>query len=360
MTLPARRLPPDASRVTRAILLAVVLFTAGCNTAGKPALRKRTQLMMDTYVTITAYGPAGRADKAIDDAFTRLEAISRRFNHLDSTSPVFAFNTRNEPLTDPEVVEVLKAAVAVSRASDGAFDVTVQPLVRLWGFYSGNTAVPPQRAIDSCLRLVGYRYLEVESARVTKLRPDVTIDLGGIAKGFGLREAARVLRSQGIDSAVIDLGGDVLAIGRHGDRNWKVGIRHPRRDGLVGVAEVSNLAVVTSGDYERFFFAAPHSAPSNPGTREPSTASDSVRYCHIIDPRTGWPARGLVSTTVVMRDPLTAQAWSKVLFIRGMDGLRLLDSVGGIEALVVTDSLKVIATPGLAGALELQADTGGI
>ncbi len=332
----ARGLPDGLSPLRLlAFASAVVLLAAGCRHSGAAVLRKQTRLMMDTYVTIQATGPAQTADKAIEAAFGRLEEISHKFNFLDSTSPVHAFNVNNAPITDPELVKVVQAAVAVSAASGGAFDITVRPLVELWGFYGDHPAVPSQRAIDSCLRMVGYKNLVVEPGRVTKLRPDVTIDLGGIAKGYALDEAARVLRAAGIDSALIDLGGDVFAIGRKGNQNWKVGIRNPRKDGVIGVAAVSNLAVVTSGDYERFFFGP-----------------DSVRYCHIIDPATGWPPRGLISTTVVMRDPLTAQGWSKVLFIRGTDALPLIEKTGGIEAILITDSMRAICTPGLVSAMD--------
>ena len=309
--------------------LSFVLLSAVSCRSGAPEVRKQTRLMMDTYVTIQALGRAPVADRAIEAAFARLEEIGRKFNHLDTTSPLYAFNTRNEPLTDPELVKVVRAAVGVSEASGGAFDVTVEPLVRLWGFYSDKPAVPSPRAIDSCLKLVGYKNLVLEPDRVTKRRPDVTIDLGGIAKGYALDEAARVLRARGVENALIDLGGDVLAPGRKGNRDWKVGVRNPRSAGVVGVVAVSNMAVVTSGDYERFFFGP-----------------DSVRYCHIIDPATGWPPRGVTSATVVMRDPLTAQGWSKVLFIRGKDALPLIRRTGGIEALLVTDRQEVIRSAG--------------
>ena len=308
--------------------LSFVLLSAASCRSGAPAVWKQTRLLMDTYVTIQALGRAPVADRAIEAAFARLEDINRKFNHLDTTSPLYAFNTRNEPLTDPELVDVVRAAVAVSEASGGAFDVTVEPLVRLWGFYGDKPAVPPQRAIDSCLKMVGYRNLVVEPGRVTKRRLDVSIDLGGIAKGYALDEAARVLRAGGVENALIDLGGDVYAMGRKGNRDWKVGVRNPRGEGVVAVVAVSNMAVVTSGDYERFFFGP-----------------DSVRYCHIIDPATGWPPRGQISTTVVIRDPLTAQGWSKVLFIRGKDALPLLKRAG-IEALLVNDKQEVVRSAG--------------
>lgn len=319
--------------------LSFVLLSAVSCRSGAPAVRKQTRLMMDTYVTIQALGRAPVADRAIEAAFARLEDIGRKFNHLDTTSPLYAFNTRNEPLTDSEVVEVVRAAVAVSEVSGGAFDITVRPLVELWGFYGDHPAVPSQRAIDSCLKMVGYRNLVVEPGRVTKRRPDVTIDLGGIAKGYALDEAARVLRAGGIDDALIDLGGDVYAMGRKGNKNWKVGVRNPRGEGVAEVVAVSNMAVVTSGDYERFFFGP----DTVRGSRD---TVHGTRYCHIIDPATGRPPRGMTSTTVVMRDPLTAQGWSKVLFIRGTDALPLIKQTGGIEALLVTDKQEVIRSAG--------------
>jgi FAD:protein FMN transferase len=314
----------------RLLLLAcaVLLPTVSCRPSA-PAVRKQTRLLMDTYVTIQVLGRGPVADSAIDAAFCRLEEISREFNHLDSASPLYAFNTRDVPITDPELVEVVQAAVAVSEASSGAFDITVEPLVRLWGFYGDHPAVPEQRQIDSCLKLVGYRNLVLGPGRVTKRNPGTTIDLGGIAKGFALKEAARVLRQSGITTAIVDIGGDVFALGRKADGQWKVGIRNPRGEGVIAVVAAEDLAAVTSGDYERFCFGP-----------------DSVRYCHIIDPATGWPAHGVASATVVMSDPLTAQGWSKVLFIRGRDALPLIEQAGGIEGLLVTDQQEIIRSAG--------------
>jgi FAD:protein FMN transferase len=343
LKLSARRPRPAAPRGSYPaawsalfVALAAVILLPSCR-QGKPEVRKQTRLMMDTYVTVSAFGPGPKAEAGLDSTFVRLEQISHKFNHLDSTSPIHAFNERNVPITDPEIIHVLKAAQRISVLSGGAFDITVEPLVRLWGFYDGCPALPQQRQIDSCLKFVGYENLVVDSGRVTKRNPETRIDLGGIAKGFGLAEAARVLRQAGVDSALIDLGGDVYAIGRKGNEQWKVGIRNPRGDGVVGVVALHNLAAVTSGDYERFFFGP-----------------DSVRYCHILNPHTGWPARGFCSTTVLMRDPLLAQGFSKVLFILGPEALKLADSTDHFEALLITDSMKVITSEGFAGALDLK------
>ncbi len=321
---------------TRDLLLCCLLLACCQSTVSE----RRTMLLMDTYVTIHALGPRSVTHRAVELGFKRLAEIDRRFNHLDSTSPVFAFNTRNVPLEDPEVISVLEVARDLSIASGGVFDVTVEPLVRLWGFYDHKMAVPPQRAIDSCLKLVGYQYLVFEPGRVTKVNPNTTIDLGGIAKGYALKQAARVLREAGIDSAVIDAGGDIFAIGRNRERNWKVGICNPRGEGIIDIVSVSNMAVVTSGDYERFFFGPP----------------DSTRYCHIIDPRTGWPGAGIASATVVTCDPLGAQGWSKVLLLLGPEAIPLA-VVNGCEALLLTDSLQRFTSPGLDRLLQPRDQT---
>ena len=309
---------------------ALLLFTLAAVSCAprEPAVRKQTRLLMDTYVTIQALGNASVADRAIESAFVRLEQVNRKFNHLDSTSPLHAFNAGDAPLADPELVAVVKAAVAVSEASGGAFDVTVEPLVRLWGFYGDHPAVPEQRQIDSCLRLVGYRNLIVVPDRVTGRNPETRIDLGGIAKGYALGEAARALRAGGVDSALIDIGGDVYAIGSKDKEKWRIGVRNPRAEGVLAVVPAEDLAAVTSGDYERFFFGL-----------------DSVRYCHIIDPATGRPAHGVASATVLVRDPLAAQGWSKVLFIRGRDAIPLVERAAG-AGLLVTDRQEVVRSAG--------------
>lgn len=310
----------------RAVVLAVALALACTG----PVTRKRSALLMDTFVSVTVIAPRGQADRALDAVFARLEDISRKFNHLDSTSPVYAFNTRGETIVDPEVVDLLRVAVEMSRLSGGSFDVTVEPLVRLWGFYGAAPAIPPARAIDSCLRFVGYEKLVVESTRVFRTDPRTTIDLGGIAKGYALAEAARVLSAAGVRSALVDAGGDIYAVGANGERDWRVGIRRPRGEGLAGALSLRDGAVVTSGDYERYFFGP-----------------ESVRYCHIIDPRTGRPAHGIISTTVKMCDPVVAQSLAKALFVLGPEKFSALDLPAAVEWLAIDESLSPVASPGL-------------
>lgn len=342
------------------VVVCALLAVISCRRT-ESELQRQSRLMMDTYVTITASGP--RADSGIAAAFSRLADLERKFNHLDTASPLHAFNAGLGPLEDSELVAVVAAAVEVSRETGGAFDVTVEPLVRLWGFYDGKPAVPSLHGIDSCLALVGYGKLAVEPGRIAKLDPAVRIDLGAIAKGYAVGAAAEAMKSAGVSSGLVDAGGDVFAFGARPDGEWRVGIRNPRGEDMLGVLEVRDKAVVTSGDYERFFFGTAPGPGStwdgsghDPNCRAVQSCpvagrlghvpAESVRYCHIIDARTGWPARGVASVTVVGDDPARADAWSTAAFVLGPAGVDIAAREGKAEVLMVPDSGPVLKTAG--------------
>jgi thiamine biosynthesis lipoprotein len=316
--------------------LLLLLVIAACRPAAAPESRRQTRLLMGTYVTITAIGPAAVTGPAIAAAFARLEDINRRFNFRDSAGPLHAFNFRDQPFVDPEVARVVRTAVAVSAATGGAFDITAQPLVALWGFHSGRPAVPAPAALDSARALTGWRNITGTGDTVAKAVPGLRLDFGGIAKGYALAEAARVLRSAGVQSALVDAGGDIYAVGRKNGGAWRIGVRNPRGGGIVAVIPAADMAVVTSGDYERAF-----------------TSADGTTYCHIIDPRTGRPARGLAAVTVVAADPTLADAWATALFVLGPDAIELVEATDGIEALFVTPDLEMTGSTGLAAIIEL-------
>lgn len=292
---------------------------------------------MDTYVTVTALGPHARA--GIDSAFARLALAERRFNHLDSTSPLFAFNAGPGPLVDSELVAMVTAALKVGAASGGAFDITVEPLVRCWGFYDGLPVLPSPAAIDSCLRFVGPGRLARRGAVVEKLVPGTRIDLGGIAKGHALGAAAAGLRAAGVGSGIIDAGGDVYLVGTQNGRPWRVGIRDPRGDGIIAVLQATDRAVVTSGDYERRLDSA------------------GTRYSHIIDPRTGRPAAGVASVTVTGEDPARADAWATALFVLGPAGIPAAESAG-FDVLIIDTAGVWTRTAGMQMERKRKAPSG--
>jgi len=292
---------------------------------GMPQAEKETRLMMGTYVTVIVLGPQEAAAKAINLAFIRMREIDVKFNPINPQSPVYAFNRRSQPITDPEIIGLVRRSLEISKESGGAFDITVAPLSELWGFYAKSLRIPKDEEIKECLRNVGYLHLLFKNGELHKDNPAVKIDFGGIAKGYALAEAARVLKDNGVISALIDLGGDVYVLGKKGATPWKVGIKNPRGEGILGYIEAKDQAVASSGDYERFFI------------------EKGKRYHHIFNPETGYPTEGVTGVTVVHPDPVLAQAWAKIPFVLGAQkGIQALNKIKGMQAVIVTASSEVI------------------
>lgn len=322
----------------------VVMFLAGLGARSYNMHRfhveKQTRFMMDTFVTIYVVGPPRIGAAAIKAAFEEMQEVADKFNNLDPAGPIYAFNHQSTPITDPEILLVVSKALAISQLTDGAFDITVEPLIALWGFYGDTPALPDATAIAACLQKTGYRYLHLQDGRLTKDDAAVRIDLGGIAKGYAVSRAATVLKEQGIASALIDAGGDVFALGKRGQERWKVGIRSPRGNDILGFMEVEDLAVMGSGDYERFFL------------------HNGKRYHHIFDPRTGYPAQGVSGTTLLHADPMLADAWNTAIFVLGArKGRALVEKIPGMEAVLVSDTGTLTATSGLGDALKINAES---
>ncbi len=298
-------------------------------------LEKQTRFMMDTYVTVYAIGPKTKTLPAIDAALNRMQSVDAKFSSRNARSPVYAFNRQNVPITDREILDVVALALRISKDTEGAFDITVAPLIELWGFYGDSPRLPKPEEIQRCLNQVGYSHLILTDAKLQKDKADIKIDLGAIAKGYAVGQAAKVLTDQGVTSALIDAGGDIYALGKKAKQLWKVGIRKPRGDEILGYLEVQDLAVMGSGDYERFFM------------------SGGKRYHHIFDPKTGYPAEGLSGTTLVHPDPMVADAWNTAVFVLGPEkGLDLVERIPGMEAVMVTTSGKEIYSSGLVHALK--------
>ncbi|MBN2406337.1 MAG: FAD:protein FMN transferase [Elusimicrobia bacterium] len=282
------------------LLLVIALVYVFRKYIADEPIRSQTRFLLDTYCTIQVPG-GGEALKYADTAFDRMIEIGSKFNIHDPSSCVYRFNREGAPINDPEVTDIIKDSLEVYDKSGGSFDITVFPLLDLWGFYDKTPKVPDMEDIKRALKNTGRGKLLFDRNTLEKKDPGVMIDLGGIAKGYAVREAARILKLRGVTAALIDAGGDIYAMGSPKNRLWKIGIRSPREEGILGILELSDTAVVTSGDYERFFF------------------EDGIRYHHIIDPRTGYPARGLISVTVVHHDPVMADAWATAFFIMGKE-----------------------------------------
>lgn len=295
-------------------------------------LEKQTRFMMDTYVTIYVVGPKKTSSLGVNLALERMQEVSIKFNLHNPKSPIYLFNQQNIPISDPEILKVVRLALQVSKDSKGAFDITCFPLTQLWGFSAKSPHLPSEQAITEALKNVGYRHLLIDNGKLKKDEPGVTIDLGGIAKGYAVSEAAKALKGQGVTSAIIDAGGDVYALGRKGrNKLWRVGIRDPfNKESLLGYLEVEDLAVMGSGDYERFF------------------TENGKKYHHIFNPHTGYPAQALAGITVIYPEPVLADAWATALFVLGpKEGMDMAKQIPGLEAIMVTASGEILYSSGL-------------
>lgn len=302
--------------------LSVLAFTA-CRAQKAPAAR--TCLSFDTVCTINAYS-AG-TDALYDACEARLNELEQLFSAHISTSDVCRINETagdHAVRVSAEVMTVLKTARAYAEKSGGAFDPTIGPLVSLWGIGSEHERVPSDSEIDAARALVNWQLLTLDEEAGTAFleKGGMALDLGGIAKGFAADELAMLLKEAGVTSALVDLGGNVYVIGSRptddgksaSGNPWRVGIKDPfhPEDGAGLRADVRDVSVVTSGNYERYF------------------EKDGVRYHHIIDPKTGRPAEsGLVSCTIIDSSSLIADVLSTGVFVLGKDkGLELLEKEG--------------------------------
>jgi len=305
-----------------------------------------TEQIMTTPISVLLPAEHGREGaEGAEIVFDIFREVDARMSEWKETSPLSAVN-RAAGLQPVEVPDDLRAlirrGIEIGDLTGGAFDITWAALWGLWDFEADPPCVPGDEEIESRLRLVDYRRIEIDDDAGTVFLPEegMMIGLGGIAKGCALDRAAVALHQAGIDSFLLSAGGQMMAGGLRGDRPWRIGIRDPRMGptDYFAYLEVTDTSVSTSGDYERYFIL------------------DGVRYHHILDPRTGRPAsppEPLRSATVVCADATLADALSTALVILGREkALALVESLEGVEAVLVDDEAQVHTSRGLVGALQ--------
>lgn len=289
---------------------------------------------MNTVMNITAYGKnAKTAVKAVEDEISRFDSL---FSVGKPQSEIYRLNNDKTINPSEDTKYLLSRAVELSELTDGAFDITVAPLMTVWGFYSGlENKVPTQAEIDSALKKTDYKKVKIDENEIT-LDKNTSIDLGGIAKGYTSLKSAQIIKDSGVNSAILSLGGNVRAIGYKPDgSNWTVAIADPDNTALqIGLLSVADKAVITSGGYQRFF------------------ENNGQIYHHIIDTKNGYPSdSGLKSVTIISEDDTLADALSTALFVKGLD--KSIDFYKNcnesFEAVFVTDERKIYITPNLEG-----------
>ena len=334
-------------RITRALLGLVLAFLlTGCG----QQVHRQQAYVFGTLVEVTVYGEdADLARQATDRVLALFDRLHRSL-HAWQPSDLEQLNARlaqarpGAPAraeVSPELAAMLADAARLSALGEGLFNPAVGNLVRLWGFHADSFEAR-QPDPDAVRRLVAARPamadLSIAGTTVTGRNPAVRLDLGGYAKGYALDRAGATLKALGVRNALINIGGNILALGDKDGRPWRVGIQHPRRAGALAMLELKDgEAIGTSGDYQRYFEL---------GGR---------RYCHLIDPRTGWPAQGAQAVTVLARGPgagTLSDVASKPLFIAGPEAWRpLARHLGVAEVLFVAADGRLGATRALAGRL---------
>jgi thiamine biosynthesis lipoprotein len=302
---------------------------------------------------VTVWEPdTTRALHALAAARAAVQKVDSLMSNYRPQSELSVVNRRagTDTLTviSPETAEVLEAALRFARASGGALDVTVGPVVDVWGFYRPQGALPPAAALDSARALVGYERIEYAAAARTLRLPTrgMRLDFGAIAKGYAADRAVAAIRALGVERGKVDLGGNLRFAGAPpGAHGWRVGLRDPRSpDEMIAVVQMDSGSVATSGDYERFF------------------VYHGVRYAHIIDPHTGWPARGVIGVSVLAPSGLVSDALSTALFVLGPDRGCVLAHAVGVDAFWILDGGAregaIVITPGLRGNMELRLPSG--
>ncbi len=324
--------------------LLVVALLSSCR-PGNERLFRETRKAMYTVTTITVSAATDEtARRAIDAAFLALDRIEKLMNYYSKDSEVSEIN-RNAGVrpvrVSPETFEVVGKSVFVAENTEGAFDITLGPVIEAWDFEK--KTVPGKGEINERMKRVGYRNIVLDSRQRTVFlkKGGMQINLGGILKGFAADRAVDVLRKNGIRSGIVAIGGDIRAFGnRPGGEPWKVGVQNPRQTGkddeILATVDLTDKAISTAGDYERYYIL------------------DGVRYHHILDPKTGYPAKGCRSVTVVAADGIAADGFDTGLFVLGpAKALSILGKLG-LDGIVVDEDGKVFVTDGIKGSVSLR------
>lgn len=297
---------------------------------------EKTVFAMDTVMTLKAYGEnAKTAIDSAEDEIMRLDTTLRRKN---TDSEVYKINTEKSADVSDDTASLIKKALDICSSTNGAFDISIAPVMDLWGFYTKEFHVPSEQELALGLEKVDFNNITAEGNTVS-VKDNTELDLGGIAKGFLSQRIMEIFRDNGIRSGIVSLGGNVQTLGEKiGGGKWKVAIQSPDDDSYLGIVNVSDMAVITSGGYQRFF------------------EQDGMIYHHIIDPKTGYSAnRGLKSVTIVSSDGTLADGLSTALFVMGLDkGTDYWKDHDGFDVIFVTDDDQIYITSGLDGIFESE------
>ena len=324
------------------IFFLALMVLAGC--ARNPKIVRQTGLALGTVCTVSVYDSS--KEKAVADSFALIKELEDKISRNIAESEISAIN-RNAGVVpvkvSGEVFSLLEIAVDFGKMSGGLFDLTVEPVVSLWGIGTERASVPAEDKLKYAVAKVDYRRLVLDAKNSTAYLPEKgeALDLGGVAKGYIADCVKKQLEDAGVSGGILDLGGNIVVFGKKPDKSdFRVGIQDPFmvRGTSLGIVSMSSGSVVTSGIYERYF------------------ESDGKRYHHIFDVRTGYPVENeLVGVSVITADSASGDALSTTLFALGLeDGLAFVESDSSVEAVFITKEKEIVLTSGLKDNFELK------
>lgn len=312
------------------ILLLMVMAGSFFYTRQKPSTPiQRQAFKLNTLVTVTIYDSSN--EKLLDSCMDLCDRYERLFSRTLPESEIYRLNQGEISVVSDETASLIQTGLDYSRLSQGAFDITIAPVSSLWDFTSQEKHIPSQEELKKALSLVDYRKVHVNGTSVTFDAEGMGLDLGAIAKGYIADRIKEYLKNQGVKSALINLGGNVLCLGSHTDGTpFSIGVKRPfgQSNETISVCEITDQSLVSSGTYERFF------------------ELDGELYHHILNPATGYPYdNGLSAVTIRTDSSLTGDALSTVCFALGAEkGLLLLNELSFAEGFLVTQELEILTS----------------
>ena len=305
------------------ILLCLGIFVSAC---GKPEsfVHRRSQFLMGTLVEISVFEKnKDIAHLAIQNAFNEIQRMEELMSTRILNSEISKINRSAGLQPVPvslEVFDVIDRALYWAKQTDGALDISLEPVQELWDFDGDHPSLPDKNVLEQALSKVDYRKIRLENQTVFLTEEGMALHLGAIAKGYAVDRAINILKESNIHHALVNAGGDLKTLGRKPDQTaWKIGLQHPRKpESLLASFSLSGKAAATSGDYQKYF------------------DHEGTRYHHILNPKTGYPVPGVMSAMVVAETVMDADALSTALFVMGAKrGLAFINSLNDTEGLLV-------------------------
>lgn len=311
------------------IVLFLIGIFLGRSCVDKTKNYRQTQILLGTVVDIQVRSAdENLADEAIKKAFAEIKRIDDLFTTYNEESPVWKLNNSADSIisVDYEIYKLLVLCDSITKISTGSFDVSLDNLTKAWGFYSNNPQLPASETMDLALILSGWQNIKFADDNQIIKQKKVGLNFGAIAKGYAVDKAIDALIKAGINEALVNAGGEIKAIGN----DWVVGVQHPREhNSIIKKIMLNGISVATSGDYENYF------------------EKDGVRYHHILDPMTGYPARGIQSVTVLNINNAFADGLATAVFVMGTEkGLELIERLNDTEGMIIDEQGKIYYSSG--------------